>query len=268
MAARKQPAKKGAKKGTKKAPLQSTKKTVTLTQLFEGYQRTLIENLGVSRELILHPVAKGDATELRWVTMLQSYLPKRYKVEKAFVIDSNGDISEQLDLVVFDRHFSPFIFVHDGISYIPAESVYAVFEIKPEVSKTYLEYAGTKAESVRRLKRTSAPIIHAASGSPAQPKAPPPIIAGFLALDSVWKPPLGLAFEKSFTGLRGDRSLQLGCVARHGAFELAKNGTGGTDLIVSRSETSVMNFVLTLTRFLQTMGSVPAIQVEQYARHL
>ena len=43
--------------------------------------------------------------------------------------------------------------------YIPAEGVYAVFEVKPDLNKKYILYAGDKIESVRKLFRTSASII-------------------------------------------------------------------------------------------------------------
>ena len=42
--------------------------------------------------------------------------------------------SEQIDVVVFDRQYSPFIFNYEGQTIIPAESVYAVFEAKQTVN--------------------------------------------------------------------------------------------------------------------------------------
>jgi hypothetical protein len=42
--------------------------------------------------------------------------------------------------------------------YIPAESVYAVFEVKQDV-KGNIDYAAQKVESVRRLKRTSIEMV-------------------------------------------------------------------------------------------------------------
>lgn len=237
----------------------------SLSDLFEGYQKGLIASLGISRKLISHPVAKGDATELRWIKMLKTYLPTRYQVERAFVIDSDGNLSQQQDIVIFDRHFSLFIFEHEGVPYIPAESVYAVFEVKPEITPKYLRYAGEKAESVRKLKRTSGRIVQA-GGDIDKPKPPPPILAGILALDCNWKDPFGPKFQKNLQNLTGDKALQLGCVARHGAFEIADPASFKWEF--SRPETAVMSFVLTLTRRLQKMGSVPAIQIEEYARHL
>jgi hypothetical protein len=62
--------------------------------------------------------------------LLDTYLPKRYQVATAHVVDSEGNFSDQIDVVVFDRQYSPFIFSYQGQTIIPAESVYGVFEAK------------------------------------------------------------------------------------------------------------------------------------------
>jgi hypothetical protein len=51
-------------------------------------------------------------------------------VATAHVVDRLGAFSEQIDVAVFDRQYSPFIFYYQGQTIIPAESVYAVFEAK------------------------------------------------------------------------------------------------------------------------------------------
>lgn len=79
---------------------------------------------------------------------------------KAIVIDSDGNTSDQIDVVIYDNWYTPFIFTQNGFHYIPAEGVYAVFEVKPNISKEYIKYAGNKIASVRQLKRTSTSMIN------------------------------------------------------------------------------------------------------------
>ena len=67
-------------------------------------------SLNVNRMHIGHPGSKGDATEQRWIDFLRTYLPNRYKVDKAIVIDSTGNVSEQMDVVIYDAIYTPFIF--------------------------------------------------------------------------------------------------------------------------------------------------------------
>ena len=72
------------------------------------------------------------------------------------MIDCKGNISDEIDMVIYDQQYSPFLFNRDTSLFIPAESVYAVLEIKQDLNKKHIEYAGRKASSVRLLHRTSA----------------------------------------------------------------------------------------------------------------
>lgn len=40
---------------------------------------------------------------------------------------TEGMTSHQIDIVIYDNWFTPFIFSQNGFHYIPAEGVYAVF---------------------------------------------------------------------------------------------------------------------------------------------
>jgi hypothetical protein len=136
-------------------------KHVSLRNLFLDLQAQMIATLTTNRKAITHPSTKGDAAEVHWLKMLEDYLPARYWATKAFVLDSNGDLSQQIDIVIYDRQYSPFLFNQDQVRYVPAESVYAIFEVKQTLNLANLRYAAEKAQSVRRLYRTSAVIPHA-----------------------------------------------------------------------------------------------------------
>ena len=125
-----------------------------LSKMHDGIHRRLEDISAVSG----HPGTMGDASEGLWLEFLQAYLPERYRVGKAFVVDSSGHFSEQIDVVVFDRQYTPFIFNVDGIIIVPIESVYAVFECKQVMNAEQLKYAGKKIGSVRKLTGTSLPI--------------------------------------------------------------------------------------------------------------
>ena len=128
-------------------------------------------------------------SEKVWLELLQTYLPQRYQAASAHVVDSVGTFSEQIDVVVFDRQYSPFIFNYEGQTIIPAESVYAVFEAKQTVNASQVKYARKKVASVRRLHRTSLPIPYAKGTYPAKPLIP--IYGGLLTFESDWNPALG-----------------------------------------------------------------------------
>jgi hypothetical protein len=178
-------------------------------------------------------------------------------------VDSNGVFSEQIDVVVFDRQYSPFIFQYEGQTIIPAESVYAVFEAKQAVNAEHVEYARKKVASVRRLHRTSLPIPYAKGTYP--PKPPIPIYGGLLTFESNWTPPLGTALQKALGDGNDDTRLDLGCVAAHGYF--SRNEATGVYNVFDGGKPATA-FLLKLISQLQFSGTVPMIDVQAYARWL
>jgi hypothetical protein len=237
---------------------------VRVRDLFLALQAELLARLEGSRQVLTHPTTKGDAAELNWLEMLK-HLPERYKAAKAFVLDADGQLSEQVDVVIYDRQYSPLLFNRDGARYVPAESVYAVFEVRQDLDRSVVEYAGQKAASVRRLRRTSVPIMTA--GGVLQPKEPFRILAGVLCLGSRWSPPLGDPLVDALTALSEEAKLDLGCVLNAGSFE-AMYGDGRPTLDRSEPETALVFFFLRLLQRLQEAGTVTALDLREYSKEL
>jgi hypothetical protein len=235
----------------------------SLSQLLAGLHDTIHHRLQVVRRTIGHPGAKGDASEGVWIELLNAYLPHRYEAAKAHVVDSRGAFSQQIDVVVFDRQYSPFIFKFDEETVIPAESVYAVFEAKQTISATHISYAHDKIASVRRLHRTSLPIPHAGGTYPAKPVIP--IIGGLLAFESDWNPPFGESLREALQAFADDGQLDLGCVAAHGHFAF-NTQTACHDLFEGGKPATA--FLFKLISELQFRGTVPMIDVLAYSEWL
>lgn len=231
----------------------------SLSDLLANLHEDIQARLARARSSFNHPGVKGDASENVWLSLLQTYLPERYQVEKAHAVDSTGRFSDQLDIVVFDRQYSPFIFNYEKQLIIPAESIYAVFEAKQTINAKQVAYAQDKVASVRRLHRTSLPIPHAGGTFPAKP--PIPILGGILALESDWNPALGTSFEKTLDAGAGDQRLNIGCVAAHGHFQFDEKNA----VYDMRSETKAATaFLFTLISRLQFSGTVPMIDINAY----
>jgi hypothetical protein len=239
---------------------------IELRTIFLNLQKQMIAKLTTNRESIIHPGTKGNASEFSWIDMLNSYLPKRYRAASAFVLDADGKISDQIDIVIFDCQYSPLLFNQDGTLYVPAESVYAVIEVKQGLSRESIKYAGAKAASVRRLRRTSVDIYHA--GGTYRPKPHFEILAGILTLGSEWKA-LGSSLESAITGLTLEERIHLGCSLQAGAFEVEYSDNDKEPRInISRKEESLIFFFLHLLIQLQSLGTVPALDIAEYAKSL
>jgi hypothetical protein len=229
-----------------------------LSELHDDIQ----DRLSRARKAFGHPGTKGDASESVWLELLQTYLPQRYQATSAHVVDSDGTFSEQIDVVVFDRQYSPFIFNFQGQKVIPAESVYGVFEAKQSINADRVAYARKKVASVRRLHRTSLPIPHAGGTYPAKPLQH--IIGGLLTLESDWNPALGEPLTTALAGGGHEDRLDLGCVAAHGIFSCDDDGCG-TLTPIGKPATA---FLFELIARLQEKATVPMIDVRAYARWL
>jgi hypothetical protein len=75
----------------------------SLPRVLESLHKDIEHRLEIARTAIGHPGDKGDTSESIWISILQSYLPRRYRAEKAHVVDSKGAFSDQIDVVIFDR---------------------------------------------------------------------------------------------------------------------------------------------------------------------
>ena len=261
---------------------------IDLKSLFEGLQKQMISQLNTNREFITHPGSKGDSLENAWIEWLQKYLPNRYSVDKAIVIDSNGNTSQQIDIVIYDNWFTPFIFSQNGFHYIPAEGVYAIFEVKPDISGsseciTNIQYAADKIESVRKLKRTTTSIISV--GQKQSPRGLTKIVGGILTSTKSGSKTSNETLKKHLKAQSGLKSIDVGCIADYGSFFVDYEGQENTDITdiekryidfyskriikeihFSKSENSLVTFFLQLTRYLQqSIGTVAAIDLQAYS---
>lgn len=269
-------------------------KKIDLKMLFNGLQSQMTAQLNTNRDFIEHPGSKGDALENAWIEWLRKYLPNRYSVDKAIVIDHEGNTSHQIDIVIYDNWYTPFIFSQNGFHYIPAEGVYAVFEVKPDLkgsvknektgkSQTFIEYAGDKIESVRVLKRTSTKMINSGTDVPARPLTK--ILGGILTSTNKFK--RISTIKNHLKSLTGFKTIDFGCVADYGSFYVDYVGEEDISLkdisnfdkryfdyyntrtykevSFSKSQNSLVTFFMQLTRYLQqAIGTVPAINLQSY----
>lgn len=241
-------------------------KSGSLTKLLESIHDDIYNQLEIARSSLHHPVEKGDGSENVWLGLFKKYLPMRYRAERAFVVDCKGEFSEQLDIVIFDRQYSPLIFNFKGDFYIPSESVYAVFEAKQAINKKQIEYAQKKVGSVRKLYRTSLEIPHAGGMYKAKPLIQ--IYGGILTFESDWTPPMGKSLERTLSaGVQTGSSgyLDIGCIAAHGYFNF-KSDSKSYEFF--RGGKPATEFLFKLISQLQSSGTVQMLDILAYSSWL
>jgi hypothetical protein len=226
-------------------------------------QALLKTQLEMSSKSITHNGTMGEVNERHFIDVIKKYLPDRYAVDGGIVIDSNGKTSDQIDVVVFDNQYTPTLLDQQNHRFIPSESVYAIFEVKPTIDKSYLEYAGRKAESVRSLKRTSVPIHHA--GGVFAAKESFPIIAGIVATDISWADGFGNSFNETFVKLYPNQKLDCGLAVSGACFDTFNPDNSFT---FGPKDNALIFFLFRFLLKLQSLGTVPAIDWNSYATQL
>ncbi len=229
---------------------------------FAAQQAVLKAELDLSRKSITHMGERGEVDERHVIKILRQYLPARYSVESGIVIDSCGATSDQTDVVIFDRQYTPTLLDQHDHKYIPAEAVYVVFECKPTINKVYLEYAGEKAESVRKLHRTSLPVVH--SDGVKDPKKLFKIPAGIIASEVEWADGFGKSFLENHALLTDDKSLECGLSVSGHAFDCFNRG----NYTYANGKNALVFFLFRLLQKLQALGTVPVIDWNAYASQL
>ena len=241
-----------------------------IAKAFENKARALEASFLAIRHVTTHPGTKGDELEADWVGLIRDFLPTRYEVGPIFAVDHHGNMSQQIDVAVYDKHFSPQWFGGaQGVRFVPVESVYAVFEVKPELNKKYVEYAIEKVRSVRTLERTSTNVVHKGGVYDRTDIPVSPIIGGILSMRSGW------SAEKLLENLDAyqpadpsdDGFLNIGIALDTLCFDHTPTLVGN-DVVTSRTQSApdqqLIHFAVRLFRQLQALGSVPAVDMLKY----
>jgi hypothetical protein len=244
-----------------------TEPTFDIAAAFRNKQTAMRASFLAIRDVTSHPTTIGDRGEADWVALIRDFLPTRYAVGPIFAVDHRGAMSQQIDAAVYDTHFSPQWFgAAGGVRFVPVESVYAVFEVKPEFNSKYIAEARKKVASVRSLERTSADVVHKGGVYVRSEIDLQPIIGGILTTRR------GLEdWEKKLTetqpGQDAEGFLNIGICLDAFAFDYTPTRNGDaikTELVTSVDGNQLIHFAIRLFRQLQAVGSVPAVDMTKY----
>lgn len=112
-------------------------------------EESIVDQLRMTQEL--HGATIGSVREDIWEQLFEMIIPKKFVIEhSAFIIDSDANYSGEVDLVIMDSTYTPYIFRNGRLKFIPIEAVAAVVECKSS------DYEGIEgwAERIKQL-RTS-----------------------------------------------------------------------------------------------------------------
>lgn len=232
-----------------------------LYSLLAAKQSTLAAFLGESGA-IPHPTGNGDNSEGSWKKFFKEILPGKYGVDKGYVIDYEGKVSEQIDLIIYDALYSPFVLVSNtGEKFIPAEAIYAIVEVKPNIDKANIEYANKKIQSVKELKRSSRGMTCAGRRTPGRKLTH--ILGIILATN------MDIVNDETIINhLTNNKNIDLGCAINGYSFTSIKKEDGSIEFEKTSAEESILGLFFNLNNELHEIGTVAAIDIRKYANAL
>jgi len=226
------------------------------------------------RNVTDHGTTRGDECEADWIGLLRDFLPTRYLVGPIFAVDHTGAMSEQIDVAIYDTHFSPQWFgTANGTRFVPVESVYAVFEVKPAFNSEYIRAARQKIASVRKLNRTCESVVHKGGTYEKTNITPAPIIGGILTTrQEITNDPVGKMLETQPGDPHAPNFLNIGICLDGFTFDytpqVSPSGGITVPLETSLAGHQLIHFAIRLFRQLQAVGSVPAVEMNKYEARL
>ncbi|MBN4064609.1 hypothetical protein JYU04_02620 [Dehalococcoides mccartyi] len=229
-----------------------------LADVFRRRQEVLSAALDPSNHSVIHPTAKGDHSELHWIEMFRAFLPDRFSVDKGEVVDSDGSRSEAQDLIIYDRLYTPPLDDTEDYKVLAIESVYGVFEIKPELSAETYAYAVDKAKSVRELVPSNTVVDIPSTGGVTQHSTRTPI-SGLLTSKSGVKDPAILI--PSWWKKHG--ALDLVCTASDSAYSIRCDKK---NILVNTPPTTdhLIWFCVNLFDSLRSLGTAAPVDLNKY----
>ena len=92
-------------------------------------ERELVTQLNY--DVTNHQLTAGTYREEIWADFFRRIVPKKFNIARSvFIIDSKENISNEVDIAIYDEQYTPYIFNYGLIKFIPIEAVAAVVQCK------------------------------------------------------------------------------------------------------------------------------------------
>lgn len=92
-------------------------------------ERELVTQLNY--DVTNHQLTAGTYREEIWADFFRKIVPRKFNIARSvFIIDSKDNISNEVDIAIYDEQYTPYIFNYGLIKFIPIEAVAAVVQCK------------------------------------------------------------------------------------------------------------------------------------------
>ena len=89
---------------------------------------------------LIHPGEYGMYRERCLKELLRNIIPEKYRIGDGFIINVEGEVSTQCDILIYDPNIIP-VTDNEVARFYPAEGIIAINEVKSTLSKSELSEA-------------------------------------------------------------------------------------------------------------------------------
>lgn len=113
--------------------------------------RSAMQKANNAAETLNHRALEGEVREIALKLCIEPFLTVNFGVGAGKVIDSYGNTSSQIDVIVYDKRSLSPIFYKNEMGLFPVEGVRYIFEVKSKLTAKEIRDANKKFLSVSQL---------------------------------------------------------------------------------------------------------------------
>ena len=127
---------------------------MNLENVFKSITEKLMIDFNFASSEIKHNFSKGHVREIELASQfLDKYMPKNIGITRGEIISSNNEVSNECDLIFYEKNGCPFLLDKEGYRIIPIEFVYGVLEVKSNLNSSELLDSYNKISTVKKFKK-------------------------------------------------------------------------------------------------------------------
>ncbi|WP_345798186.1 DUF6602 domain-containing protein [Castellaniella sp. MT123] len=111
---------------------------------------------------IEHQGIKGGLNEIELSSLIKDIIPKKYRITKGIIENSNGEQSNETDVLIYDDEILP-PYIKNELTFVPVEAVKYIFEVKSILNSTELKTTIKKFENYKSIGGRSPTVLFAFS---------------------------------------------------------------------------------------------------------
>jgi len=124
-----------------------------LSQIFDGLSSKLQSDFDFLSSQFEHRPSRGFAREYILKELLRQYLPGKLAIGSGVIVSTDGSVSKQIDIVIYDSMNTPIMYGAGDLQIFPVECVYAVMEVKSLLTSSELVKSIDNIRSVKAMQK-------------------------------------------------------------------------------------------------------------------